>query len=164
MGSRGFPHDRIAQQKLVSCKDVARKWAVLVTYNEGYLWRSQVSHSCSNTPGSTLDVEVKARAFQAQCPWHYKEEYGQSCFHCMALTIFAKIGPNDKQWYHSVYHTSTYQLMHKLQILSILLLGKLAFWSALATRTQGQRRKTQKNRHESTSDGMHSGWAYTAHL
>jgi hypothetical protein len=113
----GFQLTEFSPRKHISCIDVARKRAVLVTYNKGYVWRSQISHECSNTPGSTLDVEVSARTFYAQCPCHYMEEYGQPCIHCMALVIPAKLRSNDKRCYHSRYHTS---ILGKLAIEELL--------------------------------------------
>jgi hypothetical protein len=142
---------KFAHDKHITFMENAMRRTVLVRYCEGEIWRGQVTHSVNASPGSTLDVEVNVGTFWILCPCSYLEEFGQPCFHGMALILRAQIGPNDKRWYNSIFHSTTYGQMYSAPIPAIALMGQLSVNEMIPPEHKVWGGRPKKIRYKSTS-------------
>ena len=132
----------------VSTMSHARTRRVVVTFQEGDLYKALVSHRGSDSR-STVTVEVNAITYQICCPCDWTREMGAPCVHAMALIINKSLEPSDKRWYDNIYHTSTYCRMYAMEPPDLSSVNRLTVTDIIPPehkRTTGRPKSKRKNR------------------
>jgi zinc finger SWIM domain-containing protein 3 len=138
-----------AEKERLKTMEEAAKRIVRVTFRSEAGVSAEVSHTVAGGATSTLAVEINLVDWSVKCPCRYIEETGRLCYHGCAVIRRESLNPSSPQWFHEVYHQSTYERAYDVpNIPSITILGRLESHPLLPPKSKKPAGRPKTNRYE----------------